>query len=200
VLDFEGVPGKDGVPAPWQFDRWSPLLRLGDSVADARVVERDGRRVLQLHSDDSGFIVGMRQEIDISSTPIARWRWMAEALPVGGHFAQRETNDQVLQLLFGFEGGMVVGYIWDTVGPRGASGDGMTWREDTRVIVVRDQSDGLGRWYEERRDLSADFEMLFGQTAPTLVGVAVQSNSQHTRSSGSGYLGPIVLEASSGDR
>jgi len=115
--------------------------------------------------------------------------------PTPASFRKRAVDDQALQLLFGFAGGKVVAYVWDSTGTPGATGSGLSWREDVRVIVLLTGPSRLGRWVRERRDLHEDFRTLFGEEPPVLEGVAVQSNSQHTESAGSGWVGPIVLSS-----
>ncbi len=201
VLDFEGTPGADGVPAPWKFERWSPMVSFGDYVAKASVVAASGPgapagKVLKVECLEAGFLVGSERDIDLSSSRNASWSWRADTLPNGASFRARETNDQVLQLLFGFEGGQILGYIWDSTGTAGARGSGLSWREDVRVIVLRAGATHRGSWVREERDLVADFERLFGHPPPgPLKGLAVQSNCQHTESSGLGYIGAVTLSS-----
>ncbi len=193
VFDFAGPPAKGGLPAPWTLERWSPVVPLGDFVAEAKVITAAGRSVLHLRSADSGFLVGRKTRQDMTHWRRARWTWKAEVLPRGGDFRQRSTNDQALQLLFGFEGGRVLGYLWDNASPQGASGSGLSWREDVRVIVLRSAAAPLGQWQTEERDLHADFRRLFGEAPPALLGLAIQTNSQHTDSTAAGAIGPIEL-------
>ena len=192
VFGWDGRVGADGVPRPWRFRKWAPLLGR-DYTAESRVVESPGGKALYVKSVRSGFIVGTKRDVDVSVYRNVSWSWKAETLPRGASFKRRGTNDQALQLLFGFEGGKVVGYIWDSTGRAGASGSGLAWREDVRVIVVEAGPSKVGRWITENRNLHEDFRRLFDRDPPTLKGVAVQSNSQHTRSAGAGYVGKIVL-------
>lgn len=192
-FDFDGKPGEGALPIPWTFDRWSPLLGLGSFEATAKVVSVEGHRVLYLRSADSGFIVGAERQVDVSRFRRVSWRWKAETLPTGASFRQSSTNDQALQLLFGFDGGKIVGYIWDSTEKPGDTGSGLSWRKDVRVIVVRAGAEHLGEWLEERRNLYDDYRRLFGEVPAQLVGVAIQSNSQHTDSAGAGFVGAITL-------
>ncbi len=198
VLGFDGAAASAGLPAPWQLERWSPVVPLGDYVARATVVTASGAaapagKVLELECEEAGFIVGSERSIDLSVHRWASWSWRADTLPTGASFRARDTNDQVLQLLFGFEGGKVLGYIWDSTGTPGATGSGLSWREDVRVMVLQAGPGSPGEWRRQRRDLAADFEQLFGEPPGPLKGVAVQSNCQHTESSGHGYIGAIEL-------
>lgn len=193
VFGFDGSAGKQGVPAPWTFRRWSPVTGLGEYVAVARVARRDGVAVLCVKSARSGFLVGMKRAVDVAVVRTVSWSWSAEALPEGGNFRERATNDQALQILFAFDGGKVVSYIWDATGPIGAIGSGLSWQDDVRVIVLQAGTANLGRWVTEQRSLYDDYRKLFGTEPPHLEGVAIQSNSQHTDSSGAGCVGPITL-------
>ena len=194
-LGFAGKLGGDGLPSGWDFNRWSPMMGLGDFVAEAKVVTDGGRKVLSVRSVDAGFLVGTKRKVDVAKQPWASWRWKALKLPTGASFRQRSTNDQALQLLFGFDGGKVLGYIWDSSGKPGASGSGLSWREDVRVVVLQAGPSKVGRWVSERRNLRDDYAKLFGEAPPRLEGVAIQCNSQHTESEGHGLIGEIVLAA-----
>jgi hypothetical protein len=193
---FDGKAVGDALPRPWTFRKWAPIVGLGDFEATARVVDDGGAKVLYVKSVESGFIVGAERQVDVSQYRYATWRWKAEVLPRGGSFKQRGTNDQALQLLFGFDGGKVLGYIWDSTGSPGASGSGLAWREDVRVIVLQAGPSKIGQWITERRDLHDDFRRLFDGDPPMMKGVAIQSNSQHTGSTGAGWVGAITLSKS----
>jgi hypothetical protein len=193
AFNFDGKNIRDGVPRPWNFRKWAPLVGLGGYEATAKVVSDSGKNVLYVKSVKSGFIVGTERQVNVSQYRHATWRWKAQTLPRGGSFKQRSTNDQALQLLFGFDGGKVVGYIWDSSGKVGASGSGLAWREDVRVIVLQAGTSKVGQWITERRNLYDDFRRLFSEDPPMMKGVAVQSNSQHTGTAGAGWVGAISL-------
>lgn len=192
-FNFDSRTVRDGIPSPWQFRKWAPLIGLGGYEATARVEKQAGKNVLYLKAVEAGFIVGAKRDVDASQYRYASWSWKAKTLPTGGNFRQRSTNDQALQVLFGFEGGKVLGYIWDSTGRPGASGSGLAFREDVRVIVLEAGASKVGRWVSERRNIYEDFQKLFKTTPPTLKGVAIQSNSQHTESTAIGWVGAITL-------
>jgi hypothetical protein len=193
VFGFEGPAVAGGLPAPWTFQRWAPVVPWGDFVATAAVEGPPGARVLRVVSERSGLMVGARRRVVLGDLRHVAWSWRAEALPVGASFRARATNDQALQVLFGFEGGEVLGYVWDSTGQPQESGSGLSWREDVRVFVLRAGPADLGRWVREERDLVRDFEALFRHPPGALEGVAIQSNSQHTASRGEGLVGAIAL-------
>lgn len=197
VFSFDGPPDAQGIPAPWSFRRWWPVVTWGsDYEATARVVRRGETSVLCVKSVRSGLLVGAKRELDVAALREATWSWSAETLPKGGSFRERSLNDQVLQVQFAFEGGKVLSYVWDTTGPVGATGSGLSWQDDVQVIVLEAGAAKLGQWLTESRNLHADYRKLFGADPRRLLGVAIQSNSQHTESSGAGCVGPITLKGS----
>lgn len=196
VIGFSGALGENGLPASWSLKRWAPVLTAGsDFEAIGRVDDSSGRRALFIKAVKAGLTVGTRRAVDVNHYRYASWSWKAQELPTNASFRSRSTNDQALQLLFGFEGGKAVGYIWDSTGSPGASGSGLSWQEDVRVIVLQAGPGKLGQWVSERVDLLADYRKLFGQEPSTLGGIGLQCNSQHTASTASGYLGTITLSA-----
>lgn len=62
-----------------------------------------------------------------------------------------------------------------------------------RKIVVESGSSGLGRWLEYERDVRADFERAFGEAPGPLVGVAIMTDTDNTRSSATAWYGPVRL-------
>ena len=195
VLGFDGPPGDQGVPAPWSFRRWWPIASFSrDYEAAARVVRQGETPILCVKSVRSGLLVGTKREIDVAVLREATWGWSAETLPKGGNFRERSTNDQVLQVQFAFDGGKVLSYVWDTTGPVDATGSGLSWQDDVQVIVLEAGAAKLGQWLTESRNLYADYRKIFGTEPGRILGVAIQSNSQHTESSGAGCVGPITLK------
>jgi hypothetical protein len=86
-------------------------------------------------------------------------------------------------------------YVWDAKLPVG------TWlanayTDRVRMLVLRQAA--AGRWFDEARDLRADFATAFPQESkgglPPLAAVAVSADADNTGSSALSYFGDVVLE------
>jgi hypothetical protein len=71
-----------------------------------------------------------------------------------------------------------------------------------RKLVLESGPTRLGRWLDYERDVRADFERVFGEPPGALVGVAVMTDSDNTRSTTSAFYGPVrhVAPQASGAR
>ena len=68
------------------------------------------------------------------------------------------------------------------------------------VLVLRSGADGeQGRWFDERRDLRADFRQAFPHEAaaglPRITALAFATDADNTRSRASAWFGDMALEA-----
>jgi hypothetical protein len=52
----------------------------------------------------------------------------------------------------------------------------------------------VGQWLSYRRDIRADFEKAFGEPPGALLGLAIMTDSDNTRSSTRAWYGAIRLE------
>lgn len=66
-----------------------------------------------------------------------------------------------------------------------------------RTMVVESGAARLNRWLDYERDIRADFERAFGEPPGALVGVALMSDSDNTRSTAQAWYGPIRLQRTS---
>jgi hypothetical protein len=161
---------------------------------------RDGEiKAVELRSDNASFGLQRKVPIDPENYPIVSWKWKAELLPERGDFRFGDRNDQAIQLYVAFSATRAIGYIWDTNAPEGSEGDLAHELPLMKVknIVLRSGSGELGSWVEERRDLRADYERLFGESLPKEkeIGLRIWINTQHTKARAASALGELRLEA-----
>ena len=92
----------------------------------------------------------------------------ATMLPNAGDFRSKQTDDQAAQIyvLFPkfpkFVNTRIVGYHWDSEAPKGARGASPAWPK-IKCIVLRDKTDPLGVWVEEKRNIYEDYIALFDE-------------------------------------
>ena len=81
-------------------------------------------------------------------------------------------------------------YVWDSRYPAGTSGAN-PYSARVRYIVLNGPESATGQWVAQRRNIAADFALLFGRESPALpplTAVAVGADSDNTQGSSLGYV------------
>ena len=196
VAGFDSPQMSKGAPSGWLLDRrkGTPFVKL-----------EKGSDIYCLHmlsNEASSFGVKKGIKVDVKEFPYLNWRWKAVQLPDGGDVRKTKTDDQAIQVYVaftptGFPAALntpVMGYIWDNESPKGWTGRSMQiGGGKLKYAVVRNNTDQLGQWYTEKRNIYEDYRKLFkdvkGGDPPTLThGVQFHINSQNTASTAEGYI------------
>ena len=62
-----------------------------------------------------------------------------------------------------------------------------------RKLVVESGPLRLNQWLDYERDIRADYERVFGEAPGALVGIAIMTDSDNTRSHAQAWYGPVRL-------
>ena len=62
-----------------------------------------------------------------------------------------------------------------------------------RKIVVESGGKNLNQWLDCERDIKADFQRAFGEAPGALVGLALMTDTDNTRSQSKAYYGPVSV-------
>jgi Protein of unknown function (DUF3047) len=65
-----------------------------------------------------------------------------------------------------------------------------------KTYIIESGPQHLGAWHEVKVNIFSDYQKLYGSTPGKVLGVSVQTNSNHTSSSSVGSVGPIKASAS----
>jgi hypothetical protein len=191
VVDYSKFPNdKAGKPF------WEKKVKAGK--ADISVVKDEELKtnVLSVKSDVASYYFQRPLDIDINKFEHVSWKWKVVKNPKGGDVRRSATDDQAIQVLLAFEGKYLISYIWDPTAPVGHSKDSsIPFLVAQKILVLESGDKNLNKWLEIRRDIKADFKKLYKKDPPKLVGIAVQANSQHTKTKCEAFLSPVVFEA-----
>ena len=190
----KGVAGAHGIPAGWTGQTW------GYPRYDLTIVVEDGQKVLHLKSENESSTISkkIKEKVNLRDTPILEWKWKVVILPTGGDTRKRETMDQAVQLYVSWPRfpralrSRIIGYVWDTTVPVGASiKSPKTWT--VTYLIVRSGSTELGQWITERRNIWEDYKMLYGEEPndPGYISLSIDSNDTHSHAEG--FIGPIIF-------
>lgn len=185
------------------------------------VVDLGGARVLKVEADDSYGNLIHPVHVQPNGHNMLAWRWRVDRLVDEADLKARSGDDAAAKVcvFFAFEaaklsfgeraklalvhttGGIEVPtetlcYVWDNkLAPGTALVNAFTNR--IRFIVVESGSAKLAQWVDEKRDVIADHQRLFGDESagqvPVISGIAVSADADNTHGHGLAYLGDITL-------
>lgn len=196
VAGFDSPQMQNGAPAGWLLDRrkGTPSLTL-----------EKGLDTYYLHmrsNNESSFGIKNGIKVDIKEYPYLNWKWKVTRLPDGGDVRKADKDDQAIQLYIAFTPAgfpellntPVLGYIWDNEAPKGWTGrSAQVGGGRLRYVVMKNNTDKLGHWYTEKRNIYEDFKTLLKDMKhsdpPGIThGVQFHINSQNTNSAAESYI------------
>ena len=178
------------------IDDWQ--VREFEGHTRYRIVEIEGRKVLEADSDSSASSLYLEREIDLSETPVLEWSWRVEKPPGvtdertkdGDDFAARVYVVAPGEGIFGIP--ISISYVW-----AGQARVGEFWPNPftSRVMMFALDSgkQAAGTWRTHKRDVRADFLRLFGRKVDKLEGIAIMTDSDNSGLGARAWYGDITL-------
>jgi hypothetical protein len=188
IADFSSGVDAAGVPTGWQVKEKS-------GKADFAIVKDGDISAARFRSSNTSFSLQREVKVDLKQFPMLTWKWKATKLPVGGDFRKSKTDDQAAQLFVAFTKTKSIVYIWDTSAPQGLMESTSPVPFMTvKVVVVRSGPTETGKWISENRNVYEDYKKLYGSEPPTVSGIRLQINSQHTGTSAESFFAEVVFK------
>jgi hypothetical protein len=194
TFGWDGPLQPDGLPQPWES-----RVIVG-SLNSSVINDIEQGKSQDLVCDGSHVVVWYAAAPFAASThPIIAWSWKALALPMRGdtrtHAAfpllSSNRNDKALQVMVGFEGDLVLNYVWDANAPMGYECDEWSPVAKVKTRVVDSGAAGLGQWVHHEIDVQADFIRRFGKAPGKILGVGISANTNHTSARGEALFSAI---------
>ncbi len=183
LADFAGDPA-GSFPPDWK-------VRKDEGKRVYSVQDAGDRRVLRASAQDTGIQAAVERPWDLATYPILTWSWRPLTFPRGGDERSPKTNDSALAVYMlvpysRIRGPKAVKYVWSEAVPVGtqlSSNGGLT-----QVLARRSGPPAQpGQWADERVDVLADFQRLFGdKSVPRPAGIAVLTDGDDTKSRAEG--------------
>lgn len=178
-------------PDGWSVQNWK-------GAAEIDVIDTEIGKTLHLKSNSASTAIYKDIEFDIREYRYVNWRWKVASLPAGGDVRVKKADDQAGQLYVVFPkwpaliNSSLVGYIWDSTAPEGAS-VASTKTSTTKYIVVESGLKHMGVWRQERRNVYEDYKRLFGAEPGAVGRVTVMIDSDDTNSRAELSIGDIYF-------
>jgi len=201
-------------PSPW---RVVTLPRL-ERHTHYEIVRHEGESVLRVEAERS--YAALLHPLPGEAAGLLHWRWRVERPIEGSDLQQRSGDDAPARLCVLFDvpldrldladrlrvelGRLIfnpdlpaaaICYVWDRLLDRG------TWLANAttsraQMLVLR--RGDYGRWFDESRDLAADFARAFPREArggtPPLAAIAISADGDDTGGHSLAYFGDLRLE------
>jgi hypothetical protein len=205
-------PG-DELPAGWK-----PFTFRGiDRRTNYRLVEEDGKVVVQAtaHASASGLM--RRIAIDPREYPIVHWRWKAANVLEKADIHRKEGDDYPARIYIAFQYDPaklsvserikygiaralhgehpphgVINYLWASKAPVGLVVPN-AYTDRSMMIVVQSGAENLNAWVEEERNIYEDYMKAFNEEPSMISGVAVMTDTDNTGESATAYYGDILF-------
>ena len=208
---------------PLQFSaqdksKWQAMRLPGKLLTAYRVAPQGTHDALLAEATSSASL--LRQALHISPDQLGalQFDWRVDQLIAGADMRQREAEDSPVRLILVFEGDRqrfsaqnnllseltlsltgeplpyaTLMYVWCNDCPAGSVI--VNPRTDRiRKLAVESGAGRVGQWLSYRRDLRADFEKAFGEPPGALLGLAIMTDTDNTRSTTRAWYGVIRLQ------
>jgi Protein of unknown function (DUF3047) len=180
-------------------------------------VQMDGRDAVLAVADSSASLLRRQVRIPANELNQVKFSWKVPQLIDAADLALRDGDDSPVRIVLTFEGNrsnwstknamlselshLITGeelpyatlmYVWcNKRAPGSVIYNPRTDR--IRKIVVESGAKNLNQWLDYERNIAADFEKAFGEKPGALVGMALMTDSDNTRSQTRAYYGPVSM-------
>ena len=210
---FSAETARDGMPNGWNFYRIAPFKK--NTVY--RLENYQGKTVLSANSKTSASGLAVKLRPRQANNLWLQWEWKAlSAMPEADN-AERYQDDAPLRILVAFDGNKsklslkekmtfemanlisgqempfaTIMYIWSGKSPVETI---ITNAHTSRIkmIVVDSGWENLGQWHKHQRDLAADYKLAYGESPGEVIGIALLTDTDNTKSETRAFYGDIEL-------
>ncbi|CAM3701575.1 DUF3047 domain-containing protein [Polynucleobacter antarcticus] len=210
---FSAEKARTGMPQGWHFYRIAPHKK--NTVY--RLENYQGRTVLAANSKVSASGLAVKLTPRTVQNLSLQWEWKAVGAIPKADNAEGHHDDAPLRILVAFDGNktklplkekftfemasLISGqempyatlmYIWSGKSPVNTIiNNAHTSR--IKMIVVDSGWENLGNWHKHERDLAADYKLAYGVAPGNLIGIALLTDTDNTKSETRALYGDIEL-------
>lgn len=196
---------------------WEHLSLPGKQAAQFKRVRLDEREAVAVTAKSAASMLRRKIRVEPQQLGRLRFSWKVPQLIAQGDLAVREKADSPVRIILAFDGDRsrmsardhmlselahgltgepmpyaTLMYVWcNKREPGSVIRNPRTDR--IRKLVLESGPGKLNQWLEYERDVRADFRRVFGEEPGALLGVAIMTDSDNTRSNARAWYGPLEL-------
>lgn len=202
-------------------NRWYHHLFPGKQATVFTAIQLDGRNTMEANAVSSVSMLRRKVSVVPADLGVVRFSWKVPALIATADMAQRDFDDSPVRIVLAFEGDRskfsakntvlnelsraisgeempyaVMMYVWSEQRPLGAIINSPR-TDRIRKLVVETGAENLNHWQSYERDITADFERLYGEPPGALIGMGVMTDSDNTHTTTQAWYGPLQVRVRS---
>lgn len=218
-LSFSMEKTDGGAPSGWKPMTFRKIKRH----TIYRLVEEDGRTVLEAKSDNSASGLVYEMDFPASKRPILKWKWKIKKTLEKGDARYKASDDFAARVYVVFkrrekvEGlgsriklkleklvsgryspGAALNYIWANRLPKSRAIKN-AYSSRAMMIAVESGDNLAGQWVEESVDIESDYRKYFKADPPQVLGVAIMTDSDNTGGRAEAWYADISLSGKKQD-
>lgn len=178
-----------------RLDGWEHKSFKGETRYQLQTLA--GIVALQADSHAAGSGLFKEQRIDLEQTPFLNWSWRIANRLDGLDEQSKAGDDYAARIYVVIKGGLAfwqtqaINYVWasntakDSVWPNAFAG------EHVLMLAVRGPEAALNLWHDEKRNVRADLQKLFGEDLRSIDAVALMTDTDNSGKQVSACYGDI---------
>lgn len=188
------------------FNEESALKEWEEKIFKGKVIYKveKGQKLsyVRATSDKTASALYYKLKLDAKKNyPIISWKWNVDKFPgkKTKESLEAENEDDFAARVYVifpaafFTNSKVLEYIWSETLPEGMIGTS-PYSKNIKLIVARSGPNKERKWFQEDRDIAADYMKAFGRTPEYDIGaVAFMTNTEHTGTSADAMYDDIKL-------
>ncbi len=208
---FKRAPKPEPIHKPeivkdFPFSEENALKEWEEKIFRGRVVYRieedQPLSYVRATSDKTASALYYKLKLDAKKkSPVISWKWNVDKFPEKKKKESLETENEddfaarvyvIFPAMF-FTNSKVLEYIWSETLPEGMIGTS-PYSKNIKLIVARSGPNKDKKWFQEDRDIAADYMKAFGTKPEYNIGaVAFMTNTEHTGTSADAMYDEINL-------
>lgn len=168
--------------SPQDIAHWP--TRSFEGETDYRLVERDGRTVLQARARGQASAKYLEREIDLDKTPYLHWCWQVSNIHAALDETTKSGDDYPARVYVAYKTGLLpwqvqsVNYAWSSTQAVGSDWPN-AFTSHAHLLALQGGEENVGRWMAEVRNVRDDFQALFDSRPNSIDGLALMSDGDN---------------------